>query len=160
MDCIEIVPGPEHPDFMKLVEVDLERCIGCQLCARYCPWETIFMWSHDEGMAVAPTLHGALAALRLRSGRDAPRRRDPGRDARARPSCNVAETPAHDPELETALQADVLQVIHKEHPLRANQILVLAAELQRLGVHRLVEEHLEQVRAAADRSVSNAALPS
>jgi hypothetical protein len=35
-------------------------------------------------------------------------------------------------------------VIYKEHPLRANQILVLAAELQRLGVHRLVEEHLEK----------------
>jgi ferredoxin len=33
VDCIEIVPGPEHPDFMKLVEVDLARCIGCQLCA-------------------------------------------------------------------------------------------------------------------------------
>ncbi len=29
VDCIEIVPGPEFPDFMKLVEVDLERCIGC-----------------------------------------------------------------------------------------------------------------------------------
>jgi Pyruvate/2-oxoacid:ferredoxin oxidoreductase delta subunit len=34
VDCIEIVPGPEHYDFHKLVEVDLERCIGCQLCAR------------------------------------------------------------------------------------------------------------------------------
>jgi len=33
VDCIEIVPGPEFRDFMKLVEVDLERCIGCQLCA-------------------------------------------------------------------------------------------------------------------------------
>jgi len=55
----------------------------------------------------------------------------------------VPETPAHDPDLEAALK-DVLQVIYKDHPLRANQILVLAAELQRLGVHRLVEEHLEK----------------
>lgn len=54
------------------------------------------------------------------------------------------EAQAHDPELETALRL-VLQVIHKEHPLRANQILVLAAELQRLGTHRLVEEHLAKL---------------
>lgn len=56
VDCIEIVPGPEHPDFMKLVEVDLARCIGCQLCARYCPWETIDMWPYEEGLEVAPRL--------------------------------------------------------------------------------------------------------
>ena len=53
----------------------------------------------------------------------------------------MSEAPAHDPEFEAALRR-VLQVIFKEHPLGANQILVLAAELQRLGVHRLVEEHL------------------
>jgi hypothetical protein len=47
----------------------------------------------------------------------------------------------HDPALESALRR-VLHVVYKEHPLQANQILVLAAELQRLGVHRLVEEHL------------------
>jgi formate hydrogenlyase subunit 6/NADH:ubiquinone oxidoreductase subunit I len=49
VDCIENVPGPEHPDFMRLVEVDLERCIGCTICAQYCPWETIFMVPVVEG---------------------------------------------------------------------------------------------------------------
>lgn len=53
----------------------------------------------------------------------------------------MSEASAHDPQLEAALRR-VLQVIYKEQPLGANQILVLAAELQRLGVHRLVEEHL------------------
>ena len=56
VDCIEIVPGPEYPDFMKLVEVDLARCIGCQLCARYCPWETIDMWPYEEGVELAPRM--------------------------------------------------------------------------------------------------------
>ena len=48
-----------------------------------------------------------------------------------------------DPELDAALKS-VLQVIYKDHPLSPNQILVLASELQRLGVHRLVEEHLRK----------------
>jgi hypothetical protein len=55
---------------------------------------------------------------------------------------------AHDPELEAALR-EVLRVVYKTHPLRANQILVLAAELQRLGVHRLVEEHLDSFERRA-----------
>jgi len=50
---------------------------------------------------------------------------------------------AGDPELSAALKK-VLAVIYKDHPLSANQMLVLAAELQRIGVHRLVEEHLEK----------------
>ena len=53
---------------------------------------------------------------------------------------------AHDPQLEAALK-QVLQVIFKDHPLQANQILVLAAELQRLGVHRLVEEHISKFQS-------------
>lgn len=48
-----------------------------------------------------------------------------------------------DPELDEALRK-VLAVIYKEHPLNPNQILVLASELQRLGVHRLVEEHIRK----------------
>lgn len=52
-------------------------------------------------------------------------------------------SPGFDPELDAALKK-VLQVIYKDHPLSPNQILVLASELQRLGVHRLVEEHLRK----------------
>jgi hypothetical protein len=51
--------------------------------------------------------------------------------------------PPIDPQLDAALRR-VLQVVFKDHPLKANQILVLASELQRLGVHRLVEEHIER----------------
>ena len=51
-----------------------------------------------------------------------------------------------DPELDSALK-QVLQVIYKDHPLKANQILMLAAELQRLGVHRLVEEHISRFQS-------------
>ena len=33
VDCIEIVPGADFAQFQQIVEVDLERCIGCALCA-------------------------------------------------------------------------------------------------------------------------------
>ncbi len=61
------------------------------------------------------------------------------------PGLNPVSEPApgFDPELDAALKK-VLAVIYKEHPLSPNQILVLASELQRLGVHRLVEEHLRK----------------
>lgn len=54
-----------------------------------------------------------------------------------------------DPELDAALKK-VLKVVYKEHPLQPNQILVLASELQRLGVHRLVEEHLRKYQYRQD----------
>jgi len=57
----------------------------------------------------------------------------------------TAPTTPSDPELEAALKS-VLDVLYKEHPLTANQILVLSSELQRIGVHRLVEEHLDKFR--------------
>jgi len=39
---------------MKLVEVDLERCIGCKLCAQICPWDTIAMHPYEAGLQAAP----------------------------------------------------------------------------------------------------------
>ncbi|MGB5296758.1 MAG: hypothetical protein WBP34_17590 [Thermoanaerobaculia bacterium] len=54
-------------------------------------------------------------------------------------------TPGFDPELDAALKK-VLRVIYKEHPLSPNQILVLSSELQRIGVHRLVEGRLDKYR--------------
>ena len=50
-----------------------------------------------------------------------------------------------DPELEVALKK-VLKVIYQDHPLSANQIMTLASELQRVGVHRLVDEHIQKFR--------------
>ncbi len=56
---------------------------------------------------------------------------------------------AADPELEAALKR-VLDIVFRKHPLTANQILSLSAELQRVGVHRLVEEHLSRFRRRED----------
>ncbi|MBI4483715.1 MAG: 4Fe-4S binding protein [Acidobacteria bacterium] len=56
VDCIDIIPGAQHPGVNKLCRIDYDRCIGCTLCARYCPWETIFMYPHDEALKIAPDL--------------------------------------------------------------------------------------------------------
>jgi hypothetical protein len=56
-----------------------------------------------------------------------------------------------DPELEAALKK-VLKIVFQEHELQANQILTLASELQKVGVHRLVEEHLRKFRHRSDSS--------
>ena len=62
---------------------------------------------------------------------------------------SAGDSPAADPELDAALKR-VLKVVFREHPLTANQLLTLAAELQKVGVHRLVEEHLERGRRRAE----------
>ncbi len=56
VDCIEIVPGVEHAQMQQVVEVDLARCIGCALCEKHCPWETIGMYSYEEGLKIAPQI--------------------------------------------------------------------------------------------------------
>jgi len=61
----------------------------------------------------------------------------------------MTDVEAGDPELSAALK-QILAVIYKDHPLSGNQIMVLAAELQRIGVHRLVEEHLDKFKRRQD----------
>ena len=56
VDCIEIVPNVPHAQFQQVVEIDIERCIGCALCSKYCQWETIPMFSYEEGIKQAPSL--------------------------------------------------------------------------------------------------------
>ena len=60
-------------------------------------------------------------------------------------SLQVEPAAGFDPALDAALKR-VLEVIYKEHPLEPNQILMLASELQRMGMHRLVQEHLRKFR--------------
>ena len=47
------VPGPDYDQHKKLVEIDLDICIGCKLCVKYCPWETIEMIPSAESLQVA-----------------------------------------------------------------------------------------------------------
>ncbi len=61
------------------------------------------------------------------------------------------DTGAPDPELAAALKK-VLEIVYKDHPLSSNQLLVLASELQRIGVHRLVEEHIRKFRQRQEAS--------
>ncbi|HEX9750055.1 MAG TPA: 4Fe-4S dicluster domain-containing protein [candidate division Zixibacteria bacterium] len=44
-ECIVPVPGPDskNPQFGQTVRVVDDLCIGCRLCEKNCPWETIDM---------------------------------------------------------------------------------------------------------------------
>lgn len=47
VDCIDILPGPQHRTLNRLCIINEDVCIGCALCAKYCPWETIPMVKYD-----------------------------------------------------------------------------------------------------------------
>jgi Pyruvate/2-oxoacid:ferredoxin oxidoreductase delta subunit len=52
VDAIRTVDWPDSPFELAVVEYD--KCIGCGICATACPWDAITMYSHDEGLKVAP----------------------------------------------------------------------------------------------------------
>ena len=51
VDCIDILPGPEHRTLNRVCIVNEDVCIGCNLCAKYCPWETIFMLPYEPRLS-------------------------------------------------------------------------------------------------------------
>ena len=48
VDAIRVVKVDDSP--FELVYIELDKCIGCALCAEVCPWETIHMFFHKEGL--------------------------------------------------------------------------------------------------------------
>jgi hypothetical protein len=55
----------------------------------------------------------------------------------------TAEAPDANPELEQALKK-VVNVVTREHALTGNQLHELAAHLNRMATHRIVQEQLRQ----------------
>jgi len=48
VDAIRVIKVPGSP--FELAYIELDKCIGCALCSEVCPWETIHMFSHTEGL--------------------------------------------------------------------------------------------------------------
>lgn len=54
-DCITLAPDPEPGAVGEVCEVNMETCIGCTLCAQFCPpdYDAIHMFSYEEGMRLS-----------------------------------------------------------------------------------------------------------
>lgn len=68
VDCIDLFPGPDGSTVGMVTQVNLDLCIGCKLCAQYCPWTTIEMMGYDEAYvrvkdATLDYLQASLSAM-------------------------------------------------------------------------------------------------
>jgi formate hydrogenlyase subunit 6/NADH:ubiquinone oxidoreductase subunit I len=54
-DCITLVPDSEPGAVGEVCEVNVETCIGCTLCAQFCPpdYDAVHMFPYDKGMELA-----------------------------------------------------------------------------------------------------------
>ena len=50
VDAIRLVDSPNAP--FSLCVVEYEKCIGCALCARVCPWDAITMYDFNDAYSV------------------------------------------------------------------------------------------------------------
>jgi len=53
-DCIVLVPDPEPGALGMVCEVNVETCIGCTLCAQFCPpdYDAVHMFPYDEALGL------------------------------------------------------------------------------------------------------------
>ncbi|MGH9463555.1 MAG: hypothetical protein ACRD1X_20315, partial [Vicinamibacteria bacterium] len=58
-DCIILVPDPEPGAVGEVCQVNTETCIGCQLCAKFCPpdYDAVHMFPYDKVMELAAEEH-------------------------------------------------------------------------------------------------------
>ncbi len=54
VDAIRTVKSLESP--FGLCVVELDKCIGCALCASVCPWDAITMYGYEEAMKATTKL--------------------------------------------------------------------------------------------------------